>query len=255
MTATTDVLAVPRLVALVKRDLVLLRRPVLIAAGAVFGVLLITAVAAATSAGSWDFHQVFFPITLFTGGVLVSGSSFPELGDRLRRSQYLLLPASHLEKFLVRWAMTLLGFAVGATVCYWLFSQVAYLLGLLIWGSGFAPLNLAESYVVDFLQGYIGLQALFFLGAVWFRRLVVFKTVLVIFLIGLGLTLVAAVAFRIAFHPYFTGFSLAFQGGLEIPASIISAEWLRRLAQIGSWVLTVWMWLTAYLRLQDIEAR
>ena len=106
-------------VKLLRADLIQYRNNLSIAAAAVFGVLLVILVAWAESAGEWDPHEVFVPIVLFGGGFIITSLSFIELGDPVRRSAYLMVPASTLEKLATRLLLTLVGFPLAVIALYW----------------------------------------------------------------------------------------------------------------------------------------
>ena len=120
-----------------------------------------------------------YVMLLYWGGMILTGSSFADMHDSNRGCAYLTLPASRAEKFLTRWFLSSIGYAVFTLVLYSLLSVIVPNHGQLnAWFNG-ALLTLFMEYFV--------LQSLAFLGAVYFRRRVLIKTAcaLTVFFLGL----------------------------------------------------------------------
>lgn len=126
-----------------------------------------------TSAGS---YRSLFLAVLFTWGTVMTSLAFTDLHGRATNTAFLLLPATALEKTLAR----LLASTAFLVVFLLLYTSVLSLLGeaLEMLGLGgrnewFSPLDRIAWAV---LPHYLVVQALFFLGAAWFRRLHYMKT-------------------------------------------------------------------------------
>ena len=243
---------------LLRADLVQYRSSLSFAAMAVYGAALLVLVALAPTSGGWQPHEIFVPGILYVGGLVIISYSFVELGDPIRRSAYLLVPASTLEKASARLALTLVAFPAASLILYWATSLAGSGLGGLIWDESFDVYNPFTEETWRLLSVYPMVHSVFFLGAVWFRKSTLFKTMLAVVLAQIGLAIVTALIFRIVFFDFFQGMS--FEPSKEFRLNVIDAGWLTSdiSAQIGK-VFThllfgPWLWVIAYLRLADTES-
>ena len=248
-----------RWIKLLRADLVQYRSSLSIGAMAVCGASLLMLVALAPTAGSWRPHEIFVPGLLYVGGLVFVSYSFVELGDPVRRSAYLLVPASTLEKASARLALTLVAFPAASLILYWVTSLAGSGLARLIWEESFGVYNPFTDETWRLLAVYPMVHSIFFLGAVWFRKATVFKTMLTVVLAQIGLAIVTAVIFRIVFFDFFHGMS--FEPSKEFRLNVTDAGWLTSdlSAQIGKVFIHLlfgpWFWVIAYLRLADTESR
>ena len=250
-------LSVRRCVDLLRADLIQYRNPLSVASASVFGTLLVILVASTPSAGDWNPHEVFVRIVLFGGGLIMTSFSFVELGDPIRRSAYLLIPASALEKLATRLLLTLIGFPLAVFTLYWVTSVVAAGLGFVIWGESFEIYDPFTQQTGRMLAWYLPANAIFFLGAVWFRKAAAFKTLLTLVLASIAIPLVAGLIFRIIFFDFFEGFSFTFAKKLSVSGPYcITEEPLFQICKSYTYVvLGPWLWIVSYLRLSDTEVR
>lgn len=72
-----------------------------------------------------DFRFRLFLLSPFVFGLVVSSLAFSRLQDKIRRIEVLTLPASNLEKYLVRWLIVVVFFTVCYVLCFMLADVVA----------------------------------------------------------------------------------------------------------------------------------
>ncbi len=126
------------------------------------------------------FYFAWYVILLFLLGLAATSRGFNELYDRNRNTAFLLLPASSLEKTLARLIWLSAGFVVYLVVCVFVVSVLGEAVNWLINGRT-NPLFQPLSGTVWQLAGYFVLvQSVFFLGAAWFRKYKIFKTILAV---------------------------------------------------------------------------
>lgn len=137
-----------------------------------------------------EMQSVLFLFGLIGAGSVFTASVFAEVGNPRAAASVLLLPASHIEKYLVAWLYSLPVFLV-------IYTAVFMSINLLILklGNGGYPYE-----VYDFsrgarewagpLLGYALLHSIALWGAIYFRRLHIIKTAFVVFGFVLGLVLV-----------------------------------------------------------------
>ncbi len=166
----------------VRRQLTLSQQTWLIAAGAIFGLLLIVTVLAAVF-NTQELYQIqgFYLATFFFGGLIFTSMAFKELHSPHRSYFFLTLPASTLEKLVGAWLITSPLYIVGFT----LLSFVVFLLGFLITGVPFSLSYFFNSGLVEVIISYLVIQTIFLWGACYFRKNNFLKTVLSLIVIGI----------------------------------------------------------------------
>ena len=174
-----------RLWLLIRGDAIADYRFVLMASGAIAALSFLSSLGALNEPG--DFYGGWFAGLITVAGPIYASMSFRELHDKSRNDAYLLLPASSLEKTLARLLRSTVGFVVYMlllmTVCSVLNEGIKWL----VFGRT-NPLFIPDSPAVWRAIGvFMVVQAPFFLGAAWFRRLHFIKTWLVLTAIPVAL--------------------------------------------------------------------
>lgn len=185
-----------------------------------FAVLAIAMMINSIPAAGFGYMKEGFYYRWFSGMVIVWGSihaslMFTELYDKKRNEAWLLLPASALEKTFARYLHGSVFFILNIMV----FVTAAALLiegfNMVVFGRYNGLFNPLNPRVWDAIGVYMVIQPIFFLGGTWFRRARWFKTVMAVFIIGLGLGLLAGVTFLILFAGYFHGGSWTLPGDIH----------------------------------------
>lgn len=245
---------------LVLGDLVIGTQALLVAGAAAIGLLLVLNVASVASADSWPFHRVFFPLTLLIGGHVATSLAFRDMHSPGRGYQYLTLPGSHLEKFAARLLLTSIGWIVGATAAYALFSALAAALTTLLFGTAHGLFNPVGRDVWPVLRVYLITQAVTLFGAVTFKRLHLLKTILAVTAFGVALAVLSGVLARLVLFDGFRGGFLSIDGhhwraALEDGGSLgrLYRFLLDALAFSLRRLLAPFFWVLGYLRLRETE--
>ncbi len=169
-----------RLFQFIQRQVFLNAPPMLIAAGAVFGTLLVISLLVAYyGGGDLDDLRGFYLTVFFIGGYIFTSNIFSELHTPQKSYFYLTLPVSTLEKTIGSWLLSALAY----TVVFQLFAAIIYLIVQLISGKGPA---FTEFFNRDYMLAvgvYVVTQTIFFLGASYFRKYNFLKTLLALFII------------------------------------------------------------------------
>lgn len=254
------------------KDLVEGYRPLLIAAGAVAGVLLLNYVInALSSQGATEMVRIgstnsvtqmtYFGLTLFLGGFIISSRAFSELHVKNRNHDWLMIPASPIEKYLSRLALTTVGVGIGTVVFFFVFSILGAALTALLFGRPQPVFSPFDGRVWMLVLHYFVLQSIFFAAAVYFKKAQFIKTVLVVTAFAVGLMLLAAGALRLVFWKEFP--YLASENAFANFDFSVIAPRLQAAARTASVVATVFywavlapvLWAFAYFRLCEAEAR
>lgn len=180
-------------------------------------------------------------IILYLGGFILTSFAFNELHDYRRAHLFLTLPCSNLERFLTKWFLTSIGYAIGVLIIYYVFSLINIAVNSLFYHQVINPLNLLQENLWLSIGKYIILQSIILLGAIVFKKYALIKTALVIASILLILTLFS--------------FSLTW---MFCPDCIQSGEFILQNLLHGIY-FTFWViiapicWYFAYLRLSKYE--
>lgn len=250
-----ETLSWARLWLLIRSDAITDYRFVAIVSGVIAGLMLLSTLT--TGNTSTSFYQGWFAAALFVWGAVNASFSFRELHDKTRNESYLLLPASALEKTLARLLRSTVGFVAYLVIFMSVFSPIIETVKWIVLGRTnpvFMPLDPA---VWKLVAHFIVLQSLFFLGAAWFRRWHFIKTLLVLNLAPIGLSVLAATVFRIvlgenpelvfsglsegAFYAFYVMHKAAFDAALAVCEAVYFV------------VVPLFCWSVAWLRVKETQ--
>ena len=122
-------------------------------------------------------HEMNFVVILFVFGAMYAGGTFNANRSKSGITEYLMIPASTLEKFLSEVLLTI-GFSLILFILYWFY---AFLINLVLSNTVdafFIPFNLDLSYYGLVLIGYLFMLGLFQFGAITFRQMPFLKVLL-----------------------------------------------------------------------------
>lgn len=206
-------------------------------------------------------HMTYFALTLFIGGFIITSRAFLELHTTNRSHDWLMLPASPIEKYFSRLVLTSAGVAVGMVVYFALFSLFGSALMLLLFHRAYVLFNPLDGAVWLLVLNYVVLQSIFFAGAVYFKKLHFIKTVLVLAGFGLLLVLVTGgLAVRLFWGELLVlnAHGAIGQGELaSVEPQLLSAgRTVAVILRIAYWgLLAPVFWIVAYFRLREAEVR
>lgn len=130
-------------------------------------------------------HSSGYAITLLIAGFILSSMAYRDLGNPLKRQNFLTLPVSAFERFLSMWLLTSIGWIGIYTVFFTVYTWFANFVGQLVYNQltfeNFHPLNL---FSVSTMKYYFVLQGIFLAGAVQFRGFAFPKTLLTLVIFG-----------------------------------------------------------------------
>lgn len=230
-----------RLGLFIKNDLVMNSSKIFTFGLTVFAVLFLYGLLSINSFGASNFHPFAFALLLFFGGIWLTSRAFADLHDKERSQNFLLLPASNLEKLLGRLLLTTIGYMVGITLLF-------YVVSLLV--AGFAGLASGETAVIfqpthkniiHYFANYILLQSVFFLGSIYFKSSSFNKTILCLCCLALGFFLVEGSIFGV------------FLGADFLDGWQILALYSTKIRLIFTITVPPCAWLVTYLRLCESE--
>jgi hypothetical protein len=242
-------LSVQRLGGLLRNDLMRSYRSALLITGTAALVALVVSLGGAYDGDVGQaplFYRAFFIAALFAWGTIATSVCFSDMHGRGTNAAFLLLPASALEKTVSR----LLIHTVGLIACLLVLTMVLswVLEGIKTLWIGerrelFSPFDgLAWSLVPHFIVA----QALFFLGAAWFRKVHFVKTVGAVLAIVIGLGTFAVLLIRLL-GPRGMGTDLQIDDPID---------WI---VEVAPWiyfaVLPLLCWFVAWLRVTEAQVK
>ncbi len=213
-------------------------------------------------------YQSLFAYALFIWGLVATKRAFSALHSPDARESYLLLPASALEKILARLLPLTAGFAIALPVYMLVASAIIEAVHLAAFGSRRPIFDLFDPDVWEALAIYCVIQSPFFLGAVWFRRFAIIKTLFVLTLVLTGLIALIVCAGYLAArnfdwihsawrfdHPYFPelhGYDALDRMLAELDSSVGDAVAVALWSALA--LMPPALWCIAWLRLSETQA-
>jgi hypothetical protein len=192
------------------------------------------------------FYRIFFLIALFAWGTIATSDCFRDMHGRNTNVGFLLLPASALEKTLSRLALHTIGLVAYLLVFTMVLSWVAEGLNLVLFDVRRTFFSPFDSLVWMLMPYFVCTQAMFFLGAAWFRKLHAVKTIAVTVGIVLGLCAFVVVVSSLLFGT---------MGWTTNDGDMFLAfDWVPDAATIAYfYVLPPFCWFVAWLRVTEMQ--
>ena len=129
-------------------------------------------------------HTESYVSALLMGGFIISSLAFSETDRVLKRIGYLMLPISNLERFICMWLLTSIGWLIVFTISFTIYALIANPIGNLVFpATSFKVFNPFGAIARQTMLLYVALQGIFLLGAAYFRKYVLPKTMISIFII------------------------------------------------------------------------
>lgn len=244
------------------------KKSLLIIGGSLVAISILSLLMCMTGDGHFVIHEghtAFFPmILIFVGGLLVS-FSFKDLDRDPERISYLALPASHLEKYTSRFILTAIVLPLFISIVYSLYAFIFYdnIFPLLTDGkehlqrfSFFSHVFKGTPTPFDFLKMFFALHSALFLGAITFRKLAVFKTLISGFLLIVSSAALVYLLTMLLLPELFVG------GGFLVDPKVEPNLWLQEKAEgygqdlmysMIFFVTPLVFWLIGYFKLTEKE--
>ena len=126
------------------------------------------------------FHNVLYSLFLFGGGFFITSHVFSDLHDKTQGVVFLTLPASQFEKLLGRWLITAVGYALGLLLLFsilFIFTNLCKAIFIPSFRS-ITVFHINWQQILQSLKYYLLLQPVFLLGAIYFKKSALTKTIL-----------------------------------------------------------------------------
>ena len=199
-----DYLKPERIFFLIKRDFNRQWKDYLITMAAVLGFfLLVEVINAKTGTIDPDIHYGFMSIILFVFGFIFTSMAFREAHRKLLIHDWLMLPASTLEKFISKLLMYTVVYSVAGIIIYTVFSLFSKLIIGVFLGEAYPVFSPASAWVWKLAGHYILVQSVFILGAAWFRNNNFIKTIIALIVFSIIVSTLLSVISWLVFNDYF----------------------------------------------------
>ncbi|ACU64689.1 hypothetical protein Cpin_7290 [Chitinophaga pinensis DSM 2588] len=209
-----------------------------------------------------------FFIGMYVAGLIFTSLCFGELGNKQQGIDYLLFPASHLEKFISTLLVTTVGFLLFYHVAFFLAYQTMD--SIIYTRKGVHIVNDLKEFTADMPWQYFYVvwfiaQAFMLLGAVYFQKYSFIKTIFLLAVFLFCLYLVNTVFVMLFFgktldewYSHFPFTVVQIQKGAtsigEIHDVLIIPETLQQIFIFtAKYLLPPMLWTLAYARLRDKE--
>lgn len=198
---TLSTLSFKRLFHLLKNDLRLQKKPI----GIVAAILILFSIMMPIGIYQ-DFSDYF--MMLYLGGFIITSFAFSDLHNYPKAHLFLTLPCSNLERFLNKWILTSIGYALTLLGFYCFLSFLSSIANLFIHQQTIRIIDLSQPDLWIGIYKYIILQSVVFLGAITFKRYVLIKTALTIGLLFLAFSIFLLAINAIMLFPYYNQIEL-----------------------------------------------
>ncbi|AZQ62783.1 hypothetical protein EI427_11230 [Flammeovirga pectinis] len=241
---------------LFKYELALLQHPITV--GIIGIVVFILAISAlASSIEPWGIVNKntlgsIYGLMLMLGGAVISSYSFHRVSTKGGALNYLSLPASREEKFLVTFVSTAIIYPLGLTVVFILTEFLATGIWMII-GGNFIMFTLSDMVeqegLAEFMGSYLFMHAFYFLGAALFKKYAFLKTTVSFFAVSFVLWILGVALFFAFFsNGQFDNTSFDYQfDSTSLEGTI------KYIVRTGAVAVTIAMWGIAFLKFKRKE--
>ena len=238
---------------LVARQLTVNFNTMLIAAGAITGFLIVVSSLTVLTGGGGMSSEAFLGLVMpffFIGGYLLTSVSFSELNTPHKGYLYLMLPSTAFEKLMSAWVISSVMYVVSGALIIWGINLLLVVLSSIVGSQSVEILNLFSPEVLKPLGVYLVTQSVFFLGAIWFRKVHFLKTLLSMFGVLMMVMFFTGIMTMIFFFSADKGFSFNSNNSFNLSGYPFVSELMKYLF----WICLAPFFITvAYFRLKERE--
>lgn len=250
---------------LLKRDFFTNYRTMIIAVAAIAGFVIFASAISSLKQNGGDFHLKLYFMLLYIGGFIVTSRAFKELHNSQKSYTYVTLPGSPMEKFAGRLISSSIGYALGTLVVYFVIAAISESINQLLFGYSHALFNPLSRIFLIGVSAFVVIQSVFLVGSVFFKKNSLIKTILMLTILAIALSVIAVLIARFVFWESFEGLQPTKQ---EFNSLRELSDWLsitegslrlvgRRLwliIRILFWaILAPLCWIVSYLKFRKIE--
>ncbi len=208
-------------------------------------------------------HYAFVGILLFILGFIFTSMAFKDAHKKLLNHDWLMLPASTLEKFSEKLVLYAVVTPVVSIAVYTVFTFIARLVIQVFLHEYFPGFNPFNPVIWQMAGHYAIMQSVFLLGASWFRNNNFIKTVIALAVFSIILSLISAFIGWVVFNDYFWtivradfNINMDLSEGINIGKLENFGEGMIILLKVVYFgLLAPVCWVGAWLKLREVEVR
>ncbi|TFG64905.1 MAG: hypothetical protein E4H36_01625 [Spirochaetales bacterium] len=263
---TNNFFSLKRFFQILKTEVLPAYKAVLITFAAVGGLLLVINVSSVGSWDRWNIHLVFYPLALFLTGILITSFTFKDMHSKQRGYAYLTMPGSQFEKYVSKLVLTSIGMVLATLVMYFAVSALSSGITRLAFGMNHRIFNPFDPLIWKLIGQYIIVHSVFFLGAVFFRRLSFLKTILSLTVLSAGINILVGIVYGLMVLFIFlthrnqgTVWTFSWLDGFNMTSTVDAIRNFKVLFKFlvifYSFILPPYLWVTGYFKFREKEAR
>jgi hypothetical protein len=209
--------------------------------------------------GPLELYSIFYYVTLYIGGLILTGNIFEGLHHEARGAAWLSLPASTFEKFTGRLVITAVMYPIGIMMLFFLVSLISEGIIRNIWGlgHGLGLFNPFTRIILIYTLIYFILQSVFLLGGVYFKTHAIIMTILSLAIYSFIFYMITGFTGKILFKDFYFLWhfgSMSTKLGLSYDYYTHIESILKMAIYIGFWYLLAPLcWVIGYFRFKEKE--
>lgn len=203
------------------------------------------------------FFSEWFGTLLMIGGFILSSYAFYELSHKEKAMSFFMVPASQLEKWLSRFLLTSIGFALYFWLSFGLISLISEGLSMMIFGAKLGSFEWTGETTWLLLRMYLVFQSIFMAGSVLLGKLSYLKTPLVLVIVAMALALIAYLTLQLLmWNISEPGWEIEPMGHYRNSAAFsnfMKTTFASTMRFLYWWVLAPFFWVVSYVGLTEKE--
>jgi hypothetical protein len=240
-----------KIVLLIRRQLTINSKNLIIAFSACLGILVIINFLTIYFGGRVEPDLIISLsfVLMFLGGYIFTSMAFNELHSPQKAYQYLTLPATTLEKITSVWFLTTIVYVIASLLLFVILVFLSNLFAALV-GSLTVSYEVLLNYPVwKIIWIFMVTQSVFLLGSCYFKKNNFLKTILTLFIIGIILMIYAVINGYLLFGSEFNGIDgNSMNGNL----SLFMEEIFPKIIQfIFNYLLAPFFYVVSYFTLKE----
>ena len=206
--------------------------------------------------GAWSNFSNFYTAGLYLTGIFISGMAFNAFRSKEGTMNYLVVPASILEKFLSVFILTTIGLVAFYTTVFTIFDSLFIIIGNTTTGSSIELFRYFDNKVPEVILNYFIIQSVFLAGASMFKKVPLFFTVFWLFVVSIGIALFSVLLGLIVKETLDTA-TFAYKGSfnLNFTNQADPGFWLKEVPRfIFYYISAPVFWAITYFKIKEKEA-
>ncbi len=184
-----------------------------------------------------------YTFVLYVGGFVMTSRSFKELHNSEIAYHYLTLPCSNLERFLSKWVITSVGYAIALLALFLIYNVLQIVIHYILFSHGIPFINIFDPVLLRSMGTYIILHSIVFLGAVVFKRYSLLKTALFVGCLMLVFTIfTGSISFRL--FSLWAPYAVQIQNVGVLVSFVLNVLWL---------AIAPFCWIVTFNRIKEYE--